>query len=75
MFDRMKEVCQVLNLNKGNAMLLKEAISIDSTTYDPYDRVVPKTTPSKILSEVGVTLLKPDDVNRILNKRIDWKTN
>ena len=64
-------MCQILNLNVGNALLLKEAISENVKSNDPYDRVVPKTSPAKILSEIGISLLKTDDVSRILKRRVD----
>ena len=70
----MKESCQLLNLQIGNAMLLKEAISDSDKADDAYDRVVPKPNPAKILAEMGVTLLKSEDVANILKRRIDWTT-
>ena len=68
----MKESCLLLNLQSGNALLLKEAISESIKPDDPYDRIVPKSDPAKILAEMGVTLFSISDVARILKRRVDW---
>ena len=73
-FKRMKESCQLLNLQVGNAMLLREAISDSMETDNPFDKIVPKSDPAKILTEMNVTLLNPDEVAKILKRRIEWKT-
>jgi len=61
-FKRIKEACLILNLQLGSAMLLKESVVEETNDLAAV----------RILSEMGINLIKPKDATILLKLRTDW---
>nr|XP_039274264.1 RAD50-interacting protein 1-like [Styela clava] len=78
-FRRMNESCVLLNLQSGSAMLLSEVLSTPPEALEQghprHDPNSSSVKPSAALSDIGVTLLQPDDASLVLRLRVDWPQN
>ncbi|XP_044279187.1 RAD50-interacting protein 1 isoform X2 [Varanus komodoensis] len=71
-FKHIKEACNVLNLNVGSALLLKDVLQ--SAAENRTETILNSSQPTAIaaLNELGIYKLAQQDVEILLNLRTNW---